>query len=491
MSLDATGRRMFSATRNRRIDPMKQFRLAARALCPALLTALFFAPVLAAAAPPLGAYNADINKSSISGISSGAFMAVQFGVAWSSIIKGVGVIAGGPYYCAQGNAIDGLLGNIGPALTATGPCMKGPPPALEPLITQADEWAKSGGIDDPRNIAHQRIYIFAGYNDSVVNPKVGEAAYRFYLHYLGGRDSGNVFFQDAVGAGHSQVTISYGLPCNANEGYYIDHCDYDQAGIILRHIYGALNPRNESELTGKLLPFDQSEMTSPASPTSYSMADTGYVYVPATCANQEPCRVHIALHGCKQNYDMIQDRYIEHAGYNEWADANYLIILYPQTIVGNPLDNFGTPLNPFGCWDWWGYTNFNYAVKAGQQIAAIKAMLDRLTSRHIEQPAAPAASSPGLIVNDVSDTGVALAWSPVAGAASYSVAREAAGETAFTPVGSAAGPSYADIGLHAATSYTYKVTIAPGGPVSILPALTATTRPKPPRCDNPGNCPVP
>ena len=121
------------------------------------------APVLAAAAPPLGAYNADIKESSISGISSGAFMAVQFGVSWSSIIKGVGVIAGGPYYCAQGTAIDGLLGNVGPSLTATGPCMKGPPPALEPLIEKTDEWARTGDIDDPHNIAKQRIYIFAGY----------------------------------------------------------------------------------------------------------------------------------------------------------------------------------------------------------------------------------------------------------------------------------------------------------------------------------------
>jgi len=44
-------------------------------------------------APPLGSYNADINESSISGISSGAFMGVQFAVSWSSVIKGVGVIA--------------------------------------------------------------------------------------------------------------------------------------------------------------------------------------------------------------------------------------------------------------------------------------------------------------------------------------------------------------------------------------------------------------
>ena len=45
----------------------------------------------------LTGFNADISESSISGISSGAFMAVQFATAWSSLIKGVGVIAGGPY----------------------------------------------------------------------------------------------------------------------------------------------------------------------------------------------------------------------------------------------------------------------------------------------------------------------------------------------------------------------------------------------------------
>src|SRR3981081_123847 len=118
-----------------------------------IFTALAIVPALAAGPPPpLGSYNADIKESSISGISSGAFMAVQFGVSWSSIIKGVGVIAGGPYYCAQGTAIDGLLGNLGPGLTATGPCMKGPPLDLEPLFEKTDEWARGGDIDDPHNI---------------------------------------------------------------------------------------------------------------------------------------------------------------------------------------------------------------------------------------------------------------------------------------------------------------------------------------------------
>ena len=42
---------------------------------------------------------------SVSGISSGAFMAVQMGVAFSKDIVGLGAIAGGPYYCALGSVI--------------------------------------------------------------------------------------------------------------------------------------------------------------------------------------------------------------------------------------------------------------------------------------------------------------------------------------------------------------------------------------------------
>jgi hypothetical protein len=443
--------------------------------------------------PPLGTYNAAISESSISGISSGAYMAVQFATAWSSTINGLGVIAGGPYYCAQGTAIDGLTGNLRPILTATGPCMVGPPPAIEPLVKQTDDWARSGDIDETHNIARQKIYVFDGYNDTVVNRSVTDATYRFYQHFLTDRNRGNLFYQSAIGAGHSQVTIAYGLECSDNQDYYIDRCNYDQAGIVLQHIYGALQPRNGGEPTGELRAFDQREFSSPASPASYSLAETGYVYVPASCAALESCRVHIALHGCKQNYAAIGDRYVRHAGYNEWADTNHLIILYPQTIVGDPATNFGTPLNPYGCWDWWGYTDFNYAVKAGRQIAAIKAMLDRLTSGRVSAPAVREdAAAPGrLSVNDASDTGVALVWAGVADARTYTVYRANGADQNFAAIGTVAGPSFADMGLSPATTYLYKVTASRGGsegPAS--PVVTAATLPQPPRCPTPGSCPI-
>src|SRR5215472_9661788 len=96
--------------------------------------------------PPLPAYNADIAQTSISGISSGAFMAVQFATAWSSVVIGVGAIAGGPFGCAGGS--------LSAALST---CMGGEPAAdLPALIRSADAWSHSGAIDDTGNIARQR-----------------------------------------------------------------------------------------------------------------------------------------------------------------------------------------------------------------------------------------------------------------------------------------------------------------------------------------------
>ena len=48
----------------------------------------------------------------------------------------------------------------------------------------------------------------------------------------------------------------------------------------------------------------------------------------------------------------VNDRFVRQAGYNEVAELNNIVILYPQAI------STVLPLNPQGCWDWWGYTAF-------------------------------------------------------------------------------------------------------------------------------------
>jgi pimeloyl-ACP methyl ester carboxylesterase len=59
----------------------------------------------ARATDALPALGADPSQVSVSGLSAGAFTAVQYLVAYSGSVVGAGVVAGGPYYCAAGNSL--------------------------------------------------------------------------------------------------------------------------------------------------------------------------------------------------------------------------------------------------------------------------------------------------------------------------------------------------------------------------------------------------
>jgi poly(3-hydroxybutyrate) depolymerase len=439
------------------------------------------------AAPSLSAYNADIAQTSVSGLSSGAYMAVQFAVAWSSIVVGVGAIAGGPFACAEGSTA-----------AALSTCILGTPPIdLAALIRRTDAWARSGGIDSTANLARTKVYVFSGYNDTVVARPVVNALQAFYAHYEGAEQRGNLFYQTAIGAGHAQVTLDYGGRCADNGGAYINHCGYDQAGIILQHIYGVLQPPDPGAPTGHLVRFDQREFTRPRQPADDSLADTGFAYVPQACAAMQPCRVHVALHGCLQSSGEIGQRFVEHAGYNAWADANRIIVLYPQTQAEALTADGGS--NPQACWDWWGYLDRDpldtptYLLKSGRQIGAIKAMLDRLTggARPSSGPTAPSPRPPATLrAVDASDSAIDLAWSAEPGAARYDVLRAGPGEPALRQVGSVAGLSYGDAGLQPATAYRYQVRVSSpvAGPLS-AEVLQATRRAVP-VCRQPGGCAV-
>ena len=122
-------------------------------------------------------------------------------------------------------------------------------------------------------------------------------------------------------------------------------------------------------------------------------------------------------------------------------------------------------------------------------------MLDRLTDGHVPTSAAAAdgAAPFGIVVNDVSNSGAAIAWTPVAGAQTYTVERASGSENSFAPIGSVSGPSFGDLSLRPTTSYRYKVTVTLSGGTEgpSSPVVTATTIPVPPRCDAPGSCAVP
>jgi hypothetical protein len=325
---------------------------------------LFLACALAAplhASTSLPALGASPAATSVSGLSSGAFMAVQYQVIYSASVVGAGVVAGGPYYCAAGSMI-----NIGSCMgmPMTMPLFPGM------MVAAARGFGFYGEIDPVSNLKQRRIYIFSGTKDQVVYPPAVNATVAFFKGI--GVSANNLKFVSAVPAGHALLLPAFGNVCDVNATPYISQCKvkgvpYDQPGAILAHIYGKLNPPAASR-TGQLVTFKQSEFAKPAA----AMADEAFAYVPASCSPGSGCKVHVAFHGCLQSQESVGDDFYGKSSYNDWADSNHIIVLFPQV-------NKST-MNPNGCWDWTGYTGPAYAFKFGPQIEAVHAMIARLTS---------------------------------------------------------------------------------------------------------------
>ena len=67
------------------------------------LLALLLAAAASALSAPLPRLAIDRNQVSVSGLSSGGYMATQLHVAYSSVFRrGAGVVAAGPWHCAEG-----------------------------------------------------------------------------------------------------------------------------------------------------------------------------------------------------------------------------------------------------------------------------------------------------------------------------------------------------------------------------------------------------
>lgn len=307
-------------------------------------------------AATLPSYNVAPDQISVSGFSSGASMAVQMHVAYSATIKkGAGIIAGAPYFCSQGR--------FAIALSA---CMANAAPRnLPQLRATAEKWSARGLIDPLAKLRTSKVYLLSGALDSMVRQPVMDDLAAMYSTWL---PAASIRYNNTLPAEHAMPTDAFGNACRTRGEPYINNCHTDVAGAILAWLYGPLNARNSGKLGGAIRQFDQTPFG------GAGLADTGYAYIPAACAAGQPCRLHVAFHGCLQNAATVGAAFYGNAGYNGWADSNRMIVLYPQAAV--------SAANPGGCWDWYGIQDPNFAVKSGAQMVAIKAMIDRIASGH-------------------------------------------------------------------------------------------------------------
>ena len=194
------------------------------------------------------------------------------------------------------------------------------------------------------------------------------ALQQYYQAYINPR---NIATEFNFPSEHCIPTLSYGEACTVLSSPYIGDCNNDGAGSVLKQLYGELVPGEA--VAANLKQFDQTMYYSGA--TSASIGSTGYIYTPTACTNLQPCRLHVAYHGCLQTLADIGNEFAVHAGYNSWAEANRIVVLYPYATANSRVGN------PNGCWDWWGYTGPAYAYKTGVQMEFSKKLIDSIAAK--------------------------------------------------------------------------------------------------------------
>jgi hypothetical protein len=258
------------------------------------------------------------------------------------------------------------------------------------LLQVAARRATNGAIDPLTHISHGRYWLYRGAKDSCYNVGSVDNAAAFYER-LGGVVS---FVNSTVPSLHCIPTVSDGTPCGTEgdhteaKPHGLEACGFDGAGEALKHIYGELRPPVPQRVSG-LRRFDQVEFDLP-----HAGLDTlgGFVYVPVACDTQSMCKLHVFVHGCGMAAHAgptayaFNDTYARRAGFNGWAEANNIVVLYPQLHYGA---RASCAAQIGDCWDQGGATGEAWADKGGQQVQAVKAMINRLIQKppRVKSPA--------------------------------------------------------------------------------------------------------
>ena len=285
--------------------------------------------------------NAD-KQVSVSGVSSGAYMAVQLQVAYSKTFMGVGSIAGGPYYCAE---------NMTDITAIKLKCMAGQgiiPDDYAPYRDEAIELSKEGKIDDVSNLGQSKVFIFNSVEDQIINPGLGYLSVLFFQHFSD-NPADDVLALNAI-PGYLNYAVAHGMPTSM-DGYddyinYVDqatpcspansqqypwfpneflrgndpwlyHCPYpneyapvvegySMAKDLLDHIYGSMNEPVEAagQITShqQLQFVDDPDIKTVDDLHKHGIGESLYVYTPSSCKDDpSQCdKLHVALHGCQQ-----------------------------------------------------------------------------------------------------------------------------------------------------------------------------------------------
>jgi poly(3-hydroxybutyrate) depolymerase len=302
---------------------------------------------------PMPRLRIDPQRIAVAGFSSGAVMAQQFHLAFSDKLVGAVLLSGPPYGCAQGS-LDLALSR----------CIKGEPEAPDAavLAREVQQRAARGELASLDGLAGDRVLALHGKSDTLVATEVARASLGIYealpqaasmqLRWDGGGDFAHVW-----------PTTAAGGDCNATAPPYIGRCGRDLAQGAMQVLFDAPS-QPAATATGELALVGMPALPDGA---GTSLDEAAFLYRPARCTGGNTCGLLIAFHGCEQERLRIGDAFARDSGFNRWADAHDVVVLYPQA------RSTYMPLNPKACWDWWGYSGPDYDTRSGRQLRAVAA----------------------------------------------------------------------------------------------------------------------
>jgi poly(3-hydroxybutyrate) depolymerase len=297
----------------------------------------------------------DTGRITVSGISSGGQMATQLHIAYSDLFSGVGIISSGPFGCAEGTLGTAMSRCMGEAAT---------PIPVTDLAESIRNAAKENLVANPENLADDPVWLFHGTLDTTVGANVNDATEALYLEFTPARQ---ITYVNDIAAGHNFPTRGQGGECTAMQAPFVGNCDYDAAGAILKYMYTSLKAPATEAVT-ELQPVTL------AGAAGAGLSDTAYLFVPPACTDgSQACALHLVLHGCAQSAEQVGTDFITQSGYLPWAEANNIVLAFPQVIPSE--------VNPYACWDWWGYTGEDYRWRNGKQMQVVTDWIELLSAK--------------------------------------------------------------------------------------------------------------
>ena len=188
--------------------------------------------------------------------------------AFSSVLDGAAIIAGNAYGCGP------VMGNA-----TNGSCYTDQPPMdYGGLYSYTNDRAAYGLIDPLSNLMSTPLYLYGGTDDTIVLQKEMTAAAKFFAHYTSESKIQAVW---NINSEHGYITDGFGSCCNCTGPPYFHNCNYDQAGAILKHIYGEkLRPRSATKPSS----YQRISQANYAPNGMYTGMAAGNLYVPAAAA---------------------------------------------------------------------------------------------------------------------------------------------------------------------------------------------------------------